>query len=536
MARPLTTGRPWKVVLLFAVPLLVGNVVQQLYGVADAFVVGRLVSVDALAAVGSTGSLSFLLLGFAWGMTSGFAIPTAQAVGAGDAVAVRRSVAAGAWLTGAATVVITTVSLLVARPALELLRTPPELLHDATVFLVVSFAGAGATMFFNFLTAIIRALGDSRTPLVFLTLCCVLNVALVYAFVAGLRLGVAGAALATVVSLLVSVLLCLRHVRRHVPALHVRREEWRVTRAELAQHARIGLPMGLQASVIAIGALVVQLRLNELGADAVAAYTAASRVDGLAVALLGSLGLATSTFVAQNHGAGLPRRIRRGIVESVGLAVVASALLGALLVAFGGHLVTLFVGPGHDDVVSMAHWFLVLNGLLYATLGVLFVLRGALQGLGHTLVPTLSGVLELVARCAAAILLGGAFGFTGVVWSNPAAWAAALVALVPGVVVADRALRRAVARAEDARPAGTRDSGLDVSLDAVAAARETSVAAATGIAGEGGGSAPDLVPPVAPAASVPAPADVVDADLDDRTLAGLDGARVHDREAVARPV
>ncbi|PJI91167.1 MATE family efflux transporter [Luteimicrobium subarcticum] len=442
----LTTGRPWRVVLLFAVPLFVGNVVQQLYQVTDAFIVGRGLGVDALAAVGSTGSLLFLLMGFSWGMTSGFAIPTAQAFGSGDAAAVRRSVAAGTLLTAGGSVVITVGSLLLARPALELLQTPPELLDDATTFATVTFAGAAATMAFNYLAGIIRAIGDSRTPLVFLAVSCVINGALVAVLVGVVGTGVGGAALATVVSQALSVVLCLAYVRRRVPALHIGRADLRAAvtafPGDLRHHLRIGLPMGFQASIIAIGALVVQVTLNELGSDAVAAYTAASRVDQLAVALLASLGLAVSTFVAQNHGALRPDRIRAGVLQATAMSVAGAVVLGAVLIAWGSDIVRLFLGGGEEQVVDMAAWYLTVNGAMYAVLGVLFVLRGALQGLGRTLVPTLSGVLELVMRIAAALTLGAAFGYRGVVWSNPLAWIGSVLLLVPAYAVCHRALGR----------------------------------------------------------------------------------------------
>lgn len=442
MAKVLTAGSPWRVILAFAVPLLVGNVVQQLYQFADAVVVGRHLGVGSLAAVGATGSLLFLLLGFAWGMTSGFAIPTAQAFGAHDHAAVRRSVAAGTTLTGAASVVLTVVAPLLAGPALALLRTPDALMAEATTFARVSFLGAGALMFFNYLSAIIRAIGDSRTPLLFLALACALNVALVILLVGPLGLGVGGAALATLLSQAVSVLLCLEFVRRRVPVLHVHRADWRVTRADLVGHLRLGLPMGFQASIIAIGTLAVQVRLNDLGADAVAAYTTASRVDGLAVALLQSLGLAVSMFVAQNLGGGRPDRIRQGVVQACWIAVGGSVALGVILFVSGSALVRLFVGDQAAPVVELATQFLHLNAALYAVLGVLFVLRGALQGLGHTGVPTLTGVIELVMRVGAAIVLGGAFGFIGVVWGNPLAWAGAVVLLVPAYLRAHRHLAR----------------------------------------------------------------------------------------------
>ncbi|PCE16168.1 MATE family efflux transporter [Microbacterium sp. SZ1] len=442
MATSLTTGRPWRVILSFSIPLLIGNVVQQMYQFADAVVVGRQLGVQSLAAVGATGSLLFLLIGFAWGLTSGFAIPIAQAFGAGDAPGVRRSVATGVILTGITSVVLTIVAPLISRPVLELLQTPAELLPEATIFTQISFLGASATMFFNYLSAIIRAIGDSRTPLVFLTVSCALNVGLVVLMVGPLDWGVGGAALATVVAQAVSVALCLEFVRRRLPMLHLRAVDWRVTRDDVREHLRLGLPMGFQASIIAIGTLTVQVALNTLGSDAVAAYTTASRVDGLAVAFLSSLGLAASMYAAQNLGGRRPDRIRRGVIEGTWMAIGAGLLLGVVIIAFGAPLVRLFVGHGveADEVVDLAHLMLIINGCGYWALGILFVLRGALQGLGHTLVPTVTGVIELVMRVGAAVVLGALIGFEGVALSNPLAWLGAIVLLVPAYIRAHRDL------------------------------------------------------------------------------------------------
>ena len=442
MATSLTTGRPWRVILAFSIPLLIGNVVQQLYQVVDTIVVGRELGVNSLAAVGATGSLLFLLLGFAWGMTSGFAIPTAQAFGAKDDAGVRRSVATGTLLAAAASILITVGGPLLAGPVLMLLQTPPELLPEATLFTQVSFLGGGATMFFNYLSAIIRAIGDSKTPLIFLTIACALNVVLVVVLVGPVGWGVAGAALATVVSQAVSVLLCLVFVRRRMPVLHVRREDWKITRNDIADHLRLGLPMGFQASIIAIGTLVVQVALNMLGAEAVAAYTTASRVDSLATALLASLGLAVSMYVAQNFGGRRPDRIRAGVKQAIWMTIIASAVLGAVLIAFGTNLVRLFVGEGSDEVVELAHLMLIINGSTYALLGVLFVLRGALQGLGQAMIPTITGTVELFMRVGAAVALGAVLGFGGVALSNPLAWVGAVVILIPAYVRAHRALAR----------------------------------------------------------------------------------------------
>src|SRR5699024_728003 len=419
---------------------LLGNIVQQLYQFADAAVIGRHLGVDSLASVGATGGLLFLLLGFAIGVTTGFAVPTAQAFGAGDARGVSRSVATGTILTAVISVIISVGGALAAGPMLSLLRTPTELLPEATLFARVSFLGAGAVMFFNYLAAIIRAIGDSRTPLRYLVIACVLNVVLVVGLVIGAGLGIAGAALATCLAQLASALACLVHVRAKVPTLHVVREDWRVDRASLAEHLRIGLPMGFQASIIAIGSLAVQIRINTLGPDAVAAYTTYARVDGLGVALLQSRGRAATTVAAQNVVAGKGRRIRRGIVQALGLAVGSSMMIGVVLVLAGRPLVHMFVGEGSETVIDMAVLPLHINAALYSILGVLFVLRGALQGLGQTAVPMVTGVIELVMRLGTAIVLGAVFGYAGVVWGTPLAWAGAVALLIPAYVRAHRRL------------------------------------------------------------------------------------------------
>ncbi|MCL3861104.1 MATE family efflux transporter [Actinotalea sp. K2] len=442
MSKDLTTGAPWRVLLVFVVPLFIGNVVQQLYHLTDAMVVGRVLGVQALAAVGATGSFVFLLVGFAWGMTSGFAIPTAQAFGAGDARAVRRSVAAGSILTAAVSLLVTVAAPLLTEPALRLLRTPEELVPQATTFALITFLGTGATMFFNYLSAVLRAIGDSRTPLVFLVIACTLNIVLVLVAVMVAGLGVGGAALATVVAQAASVALCLNHIRRRVPELRVRREDWDVTSVDLRRHLHLGVPMGFQASIIALGMIAVQVRLNSLGADAVAAFTTAVRVDQFAMALFNSLGIAVSMYAAQNLGARRPDRIRTGVTQALWMTVAGAAVVGAVVALSGSSLVRLFVGPGEEDVVTMAAYFLLVNGALYVVLGTLFVLRGALQGLGYTAVPTVTGVLELVCRIGAAVVLGAVWGFNGVVWGNPLAWVAAMTVLVPAYARARRRLER----------------------------------------------------------------------------------------------
>jgi len=427
MPRNLTTGSPARVIALFTLPLLIGNLFQQGYQFTDAAVVGRLIGVDALASVGASGSLVFLLLGFTFGAASGLAIPVARAFGAGDLAAMRRHVAAGVLVSTGVAITITAVGCVGARPLLTLMQTPAELVEDATTFLTISFAGAAVTMAYNFLSAVIRALGDSRTPLVFLVIACVLNAGLVFAFIGVLRLGVAGAALATVLAQLTSVVLCVALIARRMPQLRLARRDWTLLPDELQESARIGLTMGFQMSVIGIGTVVLQYAINGLGSDAVAATTTAMRVDFLAVAPLASFGIAMTTFVAQNRGARQWARIRTGVLHTSFLTWVVAAGLGAVIIAFGTPIVRLFVGEGEDAVVELAHQYLVINGALYPILASLFLLRNAIQGLGSTGIPTVAGFMELVFRSAAGLFLVGPLGFAGVALAAPLAWVGALV-------------------------------------------------------------------------------------------------------------
>ena len=430
MTKNLTLGPPVRLIVLFTLPLLVGNLFQQAYAVTDAIVVGRLLGVDALAAVGASGSLQFLLIGFAMGASTGLGIPVAKAFGAGDLAAMRRSVAAGIIVSAAITVGIVLVGTLGSRFLLTLMGTPPELLDGAATFLQVFFTGAAATVAFNFLSAVIRALGDSRTPLLFLVVACLLNAGLVFLFVAVFHLGVGGAAAATVTAQAVSVVLCLVLISRRMPMLRLTRADWHLPPGLLRENAGLGLTMGFQMSVIAIGAAVLQYGINQLGADAVAAFTAAMRVDQAAVAPLASIGVAMSTYVAQNRGAGQWHRIRVGMFRIALLAIALAVVLGGLILVFGTNLARLFFSDGNDGVVAMTHKYLIINGALYSALAVLFLLRNAIQALGATTVPTIAGIGELVARASVGLFLIERIGFLGACVAAPLAWLAALVPLV----------------------------------------------------------------------------------------------------------
>ena len=427
MTRNLTAGPPTRLIILFTLPLLVGNVFQQLYQFTDAAVVGRLVGLDGLASVGATNGLVFMLIGFTWGSSAGLAIPTARAFGAGDMTAMRRFVAAGAYVSAALAAIIMVLGTVAARPLLQLMHTPPEIIDGSVAFITMTCLGGVAMVAFNFLASTIRALGDSRTPLVFLVISCSLNAGLSLAFVGGLHMGVRGAALATVIAQLVSVLLCLGLIARRMPELHLTRDDWRLRPREMAEPVRIGIPMGFQMSVIAIGSLVLQYGINGLGAESVAAFTAALRVDQLAAAPLNSFGIAMATYVAQNRGARQWHRIRTGVFRISFVSIAIAVVVGLTLIVVSGPIAELFVGPGQGGVVAMVRQYFLVNGALYSILAMVFLMRNTVQGLGLSAVPTLSGFLELVMRAVAGLFLVRQLGFLGVCFAAPLAWVGSVI-------------------------------------------------------------------------------------------------------------
>jgi len=440
-ARVLTEGNPAKLILLFAIPLLIGNLFQQLYSMADAFIVGRTLGVDALAAVGCTGSITFFIIGFAQGLSNGLSIVTAQRFGAGDEDGVRKSFGTSIVLCAATTVTLTVVSLLLCRTLLQLLQTPPEILDSAVTYLSIIFAGMATSVMFNLLSNMIRALGDSRTPLYFLIFACLVNIVLDYVLILVFRLGVAGAALATVASQLLSGVLCIGYIARRFPLLHPRKQDLRPEKLELMNHARVAFPMAFQMSIIAIGAIATQFVLNGLGATAVAAYTAAQKIDSVATMPLASFGAALATYTAQNYGARKYDRIRKGALQCGIMSISVSLVMAVVMVLFGRTFSLVFVGA-EASVADLSAQYLWINGICYWILSILFLTRFALQGLGRTFVPTLAGMMELLGRLAAAMFLAGPFGFAGISWANPLAWIGACIPLVSAFLMTMRRLPR----------------------------------------------------------------------------------------------
>jgi putative MATE family efflux protein len=369
--------------------------------------------------------MAFLIIGFSWGATAGLAIPVARRFGAGDIQGVKSAIVASGVVAALMAATITAIGLIFGYELLRMVNTPDSLMEMAGAYQQVMFATAALTIAYNWLAAVIRALGDSRTPLIFLIISSLLNVVITYAFVGSFGWGVASTAGATGIAQAISVVACLVYARKKMPQMFPDRAAVRSGLAELAVPARIGLPMGFQMSVIGIGTVVLQSGINALGADAVAAATVASRLEGLAMSPLNTFGVAMVTFVAQNYGAKEYKRIRIGVFRMSIVATVVAFTLGFLQYRFTYQLVGMFTTEASPTTIDMVATRLQISAFMYFALGIMFVVRNTVQGLGATAIPTASGFLELGLRAGAGVVLGGAFGWLGLAWGNPLAWAGA---------------------------------------------------------------------------------------------------------------
>lgn len=430
--KELTTGNPLKLIFFFMLPMFLGNMFQQFYNLIDALIVGRTIGLDALAAVGATGPMIFLVISFIFASTQGFSVVTAQKFGARDYLGVKHSVAASFILSGFLTVIMTLISAPFTHQMLVFLRTPEDILAQAETYLFIMFIGIFATVFYNVSSNIIRALGDSKTPLYFLIFASVLNIALDLLFIVKFNMGIGGAAWATVIAQGVSTVFCIIFMFLKFPVLKLKKQDWVVSREFLYEHLRVGIPMGFQMSVLTIGIIAVQYVLNGFGSIAVAAFTTAMRVDQLVCQTLLALGAAVATYTAQNYGANKMSRIREGARASVLIAFIISFVCVFLLFFFGKHIIALFMDTPNDEVIKYAMQYLNLVMVFFFFLGLLLIYRNILQGMGNVMAPLISGVAELVMRTLAAFILGHYFGYMGVCVATPAAWIAAAIVLYVG--------------------------------------------------------------------------------------------------------
>jgi len=419
-----------KVIFLYTIPLLLGNFFQQFYSFIDTLIVGKTISVNALASVGATGGLTALVIGFAQGMTSGLTILTAKKYGANDEAGVRQSFASGIIISIFIAVIFTAIALLVAYPLLVAMQTPKVLIHDSFIFLEIIFAGIFSFVGFDFLGNTMRALGDSRVPLFFLIVSTVLNILLELVFILYLHMGVAGAGLATVVAQTITFVILYFYIRKHIPYLILTRKDFKIDMDEIKELLKISLPMGFQSSIIAIGSIILQFMLNTLGADAVAAYTVAGRVEQIATLPAFSFGLALVNFTAQNMGAKKFSRILKGVRDGIIVSVASSLVIGIFLIIFGRNISHLFMNGSQTKVLDLIQIYYYFNGSSYFILSILFIVRYTLQGLGNQKAPTIAGVAELLMRVFAGVVLIRLFGFYGAAMANPLAWTGSVLVLV----------------------------------------------------------------------------------------------------------
>ena len=430
--KELTSGSPIKLITFFMLPIFLGNIFQQLYNLVDALIVGRIIGINALAAVGATSPIIFMIISFIFASTQGFTVITAQKFGAREYDLVKKSLAASIVLSAALTIIVTLISAPFAYQMLAFLRTPTDIIDMADTYLFIMLAGIFATVFYNLSSNVIRALGDSKTPLYFLIFASILNVFLDIYFIVNLKMGIAGAGWATVLSQAVSTILCLAFMFWKFPILRLKKEDWNVSKDFYMEHLRVGIPMGFQMSVLSIGIIALQFVLNGFGSVAVAAFTTAMRVDQLFTQVYLALGATMAVFAAQNFGAKKLARIKEGAKASILIAFITSIFSILVLTFFSGDLVALFMSEVDPEVVRLAEIYLHILMIFFFFLGVLLIFRNILQGMGSVMAPLASGIAELIARTACAFIFGHYFGYVGICTATPAAWATAALVLFIG--------------------------------------------------------------------------------------------------------
>lgn len=431
MAKDLTKGKPFPVLLQFTLPVIGGNLFQLFYTLADTVIVGRTLGAQALAAVGSTTIIIYFVLCFIQGFTGGFGICLGQRFGAQDTPGMRRSVAVSWGLSLVFTVAVTALTCGLTHQILHWMQTPDSIYQDAYDYMFVVLLGTGATVFYNMISNMLRALGDSRTPLVFLVFSALLNVVLDVVFIVPFQMGVAGAAWATVVSQFLSAALCTVVGVKKFEVLRTSCSDLTDWQKAAWQHLRIGFPMGFQMSVMCIGQLAMQAAVNALGPVAIAGYTAATKVDQLSVLMNNAFGIALSNFVAQCYGAGLYGRIREGVRASLIQTEAANLFMCVLLLACRNAVTPFFIDNPTAETIQYANGYLLAVAPFYVILGLLLVFRTAVQSMGNSRAPFAACLVELVMRIGGTFGLSRVLGYTGICLSSPLAWAGATSLLIP---------------------------------------------------------------------------------------------------------
>ncbi len=442
MVKDLTSGKPLPLIIAFSVPLLISNLFQMLYNWADSLIVGRTLGEGPFAAVGSTGAVMFGVLGFLWGMTNGLGIITSQRFGAKDLDGVRRSVTHGTYIAAVTSLLFTGLCLWITPGLLRLMNTPADIYQDALIYLQVINMGLCSAIFYNLTSAILRAIGDSKSPLFFLIFSSIINIILDLVFILKFQMGVAGAAWATNVAQVISALGCVVYIHCRFPILHLRRQDWLLDRKMLFAQLRQSFPMALQFSIIAVGSMFLQAAANNFGTRAVAGMVIALRVTQINVQPMIAIGLAMTTFTAQNFGAKLYDRINSGVHQTTLLNMSWCLVSGAMLLLWGDSFARLFLETPDAETIRYAKIFYTAETFCFPLLGILFIFRNTLQGIGKPVTALWSGILELIARSVMSPILPQLMGYIGLCFVSPIAWLSGVLLLCPAYYIWRRKIQK----------------------------------------------------------------------------------------------
>lgn len=438
----LTEGSPLKLIIAFSIPMILGNLFQQLYNFVDTMIVGHFLGLDALAGVGATGCINFLIIGFCMGMCAGFAIPVAQMFGAKDYKKLRKYFANSLLLSIIFSIVIAIVVSIFCRQILEVMRTPEEVFEYSYIYILTLFIAIPITFLYNILAGAIRAIGDSKTPLIFLIISTFINVGLDFLFISAFDMGVFGAALATVLSQLISGIMCIVVIMKKFNVLHITKEDWKPDSKCCRKLVNMGLPMGLQYSITAIGSVILQSSVNMLGAVAVAAMTAASKVNMLFLCVLDALGASMATYGGQNLGAGRIDRIKQGTKAAVFIGIGYSICAFIAVIFVRKSLINLFVDEPNPEMIKMAAMHVLVTTGCLTLLVFVNNLRFLIQGVGYSSFAILAGVFEMIARTLAGVVFIPLWGFIGACVASPFAWLLADCFLVPAYIFVVKRLEK----------------------------------------------------------------------------------------------
>ena len=435
MIQNLTKGSPAKLIVLFCLPLLIGNFFQQLYNITDILIVGRLLGVNALAAVCATAPIFFVFLLISFGFSNGLTVITAQKFGAGDMDGVRSSITHAVRACAVLCVLMTIILVFFLRPILRLMNVPLEIENDAYIFMSILSFSLAIIVFYNLISGVIRALGDSKTPLYFLVFSTLLNIVFNFVLIYFFKFGVAGSALGTLLATAIALILCVIYVYKKFEIIRLKKIDWRYDKNMLKEGLKIAVPMSVQFSVLSISMMVIQSTCNSFGPDIIAAFTAALRIEQLATQPLLALGMAMATYSAQNCGAKKLARIRQGVRFTVIVSFLIS-LSASLLVRFVGRdMISVFLNQENNLVIETGRSYLSISTLFYFFLGLIFIFRNVLQGMGKAILPLIASFAELFLRSFAAIYLAAVMGYRGIFYASPIAWVGAAGIVVAGYIL-----------------------------------------------------------------------------------------------------